>query len=60
VGIALAVVTLYTALALELEGARGRTVLPPGRRGRAEAAVCGQGPLDVADVAGEPGVRPQL
>ncbi|MDP9429150.1 MAG: GPR1/FUN34/YaaH family transporter, partial [Actinomycetota bacterium] len=33
VGLALAVVAVYAALALELEGTRGRTVLPVGRRG---------------------------
>jgi uncharacterized protein len=47
VGLALAVLALYAALALELEGSHGRTVLPLGRRSPAEPA-------------GEPGVRPQL
>jgi uncharacterized protein len=47
VGLALAVLALYAALALELEGAQGRMVLPLGRRAPAEPA-------------GEPGVRPQL
>lgn len=35
VGLALAVVAFYAALALELESVRERTVLPVGRRGRA-------------------------
>jgi uncharacterized protein len=47
VGLALAVLALYAALALELEGSHGRTVLPLGRRAPAEDA-------------GEPGVRSQL
>ncbi|MGY1771326.1 hypothetical protein [Blastococcus sp. SYSU D00813] len=60
VGLALAVLAVYAALALELEGVRGRTVLPLGRRGPAAAAVRGDGGLAPADLAGEPGVRPQL
>ncbi|MGY1803133.1 hypothetical protein ACI78T_07615 [Blastococcus sp. SYSU D00922] len=47
VGLALAVLALYAALALELEGSHRRTVLPLGRRGQAS-------PGD------DPGVRPQL
>jgi uncharacterized protein len=47
VGLALALLALYAALALELEGSHRRTVLPLGRRSPAAAA-------------GEPGVRPQL
>jgi succinate-acetate transporter protein len=35
VGIALALLALYAALALESEGTHERTVLPLGRRGRA-------------------------
>jgi succinate-acetate transporter protein len=49
VGLALAVLALYAALALELEGSHRRTILPLGRRGT------GQAPMDQ-----EPGVRPQL
>ena len=60
VGLVLAAVALYAALALELEGARGRTVLPLGRRGAAATAVRGEGPLAPADLARVPGVRPQL
>ncbi|WP_157944131.1 acetate uptake transporter family protein [Blastococcus atacamensis] len=60
VGIALAVIALYAALALELEGSHGRTVLPLGRRGPGRAAVQGEGSLSPGDLAAEPGVRPQL
>jgi succinate-acetate transporter protein len=60
VGLLLGLVALYTALALELEGTTGRTVLPVGRRGPARAAVEGRGPLDPQQLAGEAGVRPQL
>ncbi|WP_029432034.1 GPR1/FUN34/YaaH family transporter [Blastococcus sp. URHD0036] len=60
VGLVLAVVALYAALALELEGARGRTVLPVGRTGAAAAGMRGEGPLAPADLAAEAGVRPQL
>jgi len=47
VGLALGLLALYAALALELEGAQSRTILPLGRRG----------PIDVAL---EPGIREQL
>jgi len=47
VGLALAVLALYAALALELEASHGRTILPLGRR-------------EPLDVAVEPGIRPQL
>lgn len=60
VGLALAVLALYAALALELEGAQGRTVLPLGRRGPGKAAVDGAGSLHASDLRGEAGVRPQL
>jgi succinate-acetate transporter protein len=60
VGIALAVLALYAALALELEGARERTVLPVGRRGAGADALAGRGPLDPGDLAEEAGVRPEL
>ncbi|MGY1717664.1 hypothetical protein ACI8AG_01255 [Blastococcus sp. SYSU DS0552] len=60
VGLALAAVAFYAALALELEGARERTVLPVGRRGAGAAAMAGHGPLDPADLVREAGVRPQL
>ncbi|WNV73759.1 GPR1/FUN34/YaaH family transporter [Geodermatophilus sp. DSM 44513] len=60
VGLALAAVAVYAALALELEGTTGRTVLPVGRRGPGRAAVDGRGPLDPRELAREAGVRPQL
>jgi succinate-acetate transporter protein len=47
VGLALGLLALYAALALELEGSQRRTILPLGRRSPAEPA-------------GEPGVRAQL
>jgi uncharacterized protein len=47
VGLVLAVLALYAALALEIEGSHRRTVLPLGRRGQ-------------ASVGDDPGVRPQL
>lgn len=60
VGLALAGLALYAALALELEGATRRTVLPLGRRGPGRAAVAGTAPADASDLQGEAGVRPQL
>jgi uncharacterized protein len=52
-GLVLAVVALYTALALQLEGGGERTVLPVGRRGPGRLA---EGP----ELLREPGVRAQL
>jgi succinate-acetate transporter protein len=52
-GLVLAVVALYTALALQLEGGGERTVLPVGRRG------AGRLP-DAPELEREPGVRAQL
>jgi succinate-acetate transporter protein len=60
VGIALGAVALYAALALELEGAVRRTVLPIGRSGLAREAVSGRGVFDADELAREPGVRPRL
>jgi len=60
VGLLLGLLALYAALALELEGARGRTVIPLGRRGSGAAAVRGQSSLKVPDLGGEAGVRSQL
>jgi succinate-acetate transporter protein len=59
-GIVLGAVALYAALALELEGAVRRTVLPIGRTGLAREAVRGEGALDVDELVREPGVRPRL
>ena len=60
VGVVLAVLSLYAALALELEGSASRTVLPLGRNGAGRRAVDGRFPDQVQDVATEPGVRQQL
>jgi hypothetical protein len=60
VGIALAVLSGYAALALELEGSESRTVLPLGRTGGSRKAVDGQLSEQVEALATEPGVRQQL
>jgi uncharacterized protein len=60
VGIALAVVSGYAALALELEGSESRTVLPLGRTGPSGRALDGQLDDQVRRVGTEPGVRQQL
>jgi succinate-acetate transporter protein len=60
VGLAVAAVALYGALALELEGAHRHTVLPVGRSGLSAEAVRGDGALDAEELAREPGVRPRL
>lgn len=54
VGLGVAVLALYAALALELEGAHRREVLPVGRRGPVRQAAVGEEP------AREPGVRSRL
>ncbi len=60
VGIALAVLSSYAALALELEGSESRTVLPLGRTGASKKAVDGRLSDQVDSLATEPGVRQQL
>jgi uncharacterized protein len=60
VGLLLAVVALYAALALEIEGTGLRTGLPLGRRGKGLAAVRGESALAAEHLGGETGVRPQL
>jgi succinate-acetate transporter protein len=60
VGIALAVVAFYAALALELEGARRHTILPTGRSGLAATAARGEGVFDDDELSREPGIRPRL
>jgi succinate-acetate transporter protein len=60
VGIALAAVAFYAALALELEGAKRHTILPTGRSGLAAKAERGEEVFDSAELAREPGVRPRL
>lgn len=59
-GLLLGALALYAALGLELEGQNRRTILPLGRAPDAAAAVRGEGPLPVRELAGEPGVRPRL
>ena len=59
-GVALCLVALYTALALEVEGALRRTVLPLGRRGLGRIALSGGMRAAVRDIEREPGVREQL
>jgi succinate-acetate transporter protein len=60
VGIALAVLSAYAALALELEGSASRPVLPLGRTGASKEAVDGRLSDQVQHIATEPGVRQQL
>ena len=59
-GVALAVISGYAALALELEGSESRTVLPLGRTGRGRQALDGQLSDQVRRISTEPGVRQQL
>lgn len=59
-GIALGVVAVYAAFAIELEGAKRRMILPVGRSGLAKKAVRGEGALDADELAREAGVRPRL
>ena len=60
IGVALACLSAYAALALELEGTAGRAVLPLGRRGPGRTALDGRLDDQVDEVATEPGVRSQL
>ncbi len=60
VGLALAALALYAALAFELEAVRGRTVLPLLRHGSAGAAIRSDAEAQVSDVEHEAGVRKQL
>jgi succinate-acetate transporter protein len=60
VGVALAMISSYAALALELEGSESRTVLPLGRTGRSSQALDGQLGDQVRRIGTEPGVRQQL
>ena len=59
-GLVLAVVSLYAAMAFELEGTDRRDVLPLWRRGAAASAVHEDEADQLRDVAREPGVRKQL
>jgi uncharacterized protein len=60
IGVALAAVAMYSALALLLEDARRRTLLPVGRRGRGAAALDGGLRAQLAGLEHEAGVREQL
>jgi uncharacterized protein len=60
VGLVLGLLALYAALALELEGSEGRTVVPVGRHGPGRTAVEGEGPPASSALTGEAGIRPQL
>lgn len=59
-GVLLAAISLYAALAFELEGTDKHDVLPLWRRGAAASAVQQDEADQRADVAREPGVRTQL
>ena len=59
-GLVLAAVAFYAALALELEGQRHRPVLPTFRSGQGRAATQGTGAEQVEGVVHEPGVRREL
>jgi succinate-acetate transporter protein len=60
VGLVLATVSLYAAMAFELEGTDKRAVLPLWRRGDAASAVHDGEAEQLSGVAREPGVRKQL
>lgn len=60
VGIALAALALYAALAFELEDQRRQTVLPVLRRGAGMDAITGDLYTQVSKAANEAGVRKQL
>lgn len=60
VGVALAAIAAYAALALELEGSESRTVLPLGSTGHSREALDGQLADQVRRIGSEPGVRQQL
>lgn len=60
VGVVVAALALYSALALELEAHDRREVLPVGRSGLARRAAEGRDVMDPAELAREPGVRPRL
>jgi succinate-acetate transporter protein len=60
VGLELALLSVYAALALELEDSQSRTVLPVGRTGAGKRAVDGRLLDQIEDLATEPGVRHQL
>jgi hypothetical protein len=53
-------IAVYTGLAFLLEDARGRAVLPLGRRGSSREAIEGGLEAQLKDLADEPGVRKHL
>ena len=59
-GLVLAALAWYTALALEFEDSRLRTVLPTFRRGPARKAIAGTPADELAEVYKEAGVRKKL
>lgn len=59
-GLVLAALALYAALAMELEDARHRTVLPTLRRGARADVMTGRAEDELADLQHEAGVRKQL
>jgi uncharacterized protein len=60
VGLVLAALSFYAALALELEASDGRTVLPLGRRGPSAETMSEGWEAQVRAAQHEPGVRSQL
>ncbi len=60
VGLVLAAAALYAAWAMELEDARGRTVVPLGRRGLGRGSLDGPFADQVEGLEHEPGVRKTL
>jgi succinate-acetate transporter protein len=60
VGLLLCALGVYAALAMTLEDARGRTVLPLGRRGSGDNAIGGDLSAQTASIESEAGVRNQL
>lgn len=59
-GLALAALAIYAALASQLEDALGKPVLPLGRRGRAKVALEGSLLEQVKHAPNDPGVRTML
>jgi uncharacterized protein len=59
-GLALAALAIYAALAAQLEDALGKPVLPLGRRGKAKVALDGSLLEQVRGTPNEPGVRTML
>lgn len=60
IGVPLVIFALYGGLALLPEDRAQRTVLPPGRRGRAQSSLGGDFGSQIARAEQEPGIRRQL